>query len=201
MLSLVLASTSPRRKDILKSLGINFYEIPPSFNESLVMDIEKDPVKLSAILALKKAESVVLDKPNLSALVLGADTLVFSETSIFGKPASLFDAKQMLEQHSGRMHKVVSSICCINTVTKKISKRSSISKIYFKKLSVKEIGSYLKTDEWRDAAGGYKIQGKASFFIKKIEGSYSAIVGLPVFELYSVLEEQKALYLLKNFAI
>lgn len=191
MLSLFLASSSPRRKEILESAGIGFSVISHSFDESSVL--EQDPVKLSRLLALKKAESAVCGNKMLSGLILGADTLVFCGDNVYGKPYSVQSAERMLKSHSGNMHCVVSSICCINTVSKEISERTSISRVYFKKLSSEEIRFYLKTNEWHDAAGGYKIQGAASCFIEKIEGSYSGIVGLPLFELYSVLKEQKAL--------
>lgn len=196
MLSLILASASPRRKEILKSLGIDFSVVCPSFDEKSVK--EKNPINLSRILALKKAECVAKSEKVFSALVLAADTLVFSERNVFGKPASVMEAGKMLTELSGSVHSAVTSICCINTVSKKISERSCVSKVYFKTLAKREIDFYLKTNEWKDAAGAYKIQGAASCFIEKIEGSFSGIMGLPLFELYSVLEEQNALCLIPS---
>ncbi|UTC67475.1 MULTISPECIES: Maf family protein [unclassified Treponema] len=200
MKELILASASPRRKEILDSLGVLFCVNASNFDESSIT--EKDPIKKCILTARGKAESLfkVLKQGNdynPQKLILAADTLVFAENTtipnekiIFGKPKNKKEAEMMLKSHSGSVHFVVSAICLLDCETGRISEKQNISKVFFKPLSDEEISAYLKTEEWNDAAGGYKIQGKASFFIEKIEGSYTGIVGLPVRELYELLSEK-----------
>ncbi|UTY31374.1 Maf family protein [Treponema putidum] len=200
MKELILASASPRRKEILDSLGVLFYIKPSNFDESLIT--EKDPVKKCILTAHCKAESLFKTLPrtadnNLNKLILAADTLVFAidteipnKKIIFGKPKTEKEAEMMLKSHSGSAHFVVSAICLLDCKTGQVNEKHNISKVFFKKLSDKEISAYIKTEEWKDAAGAYKIQGKASFFIEKIEGSYTGIVGLPIKELYEILNEK-----------
>ena len=197
MKELILASASPRRKEILDSLGVLFCIKRPNFDESSI--IEKDPVKKCILTARAKAESLFKTLPQNEVshkLILAADTLVFAENTAlpneniaFGKPKNEKEAEMMLKSHSGSVHFVVSAICLLDCKTGQINEKHSVSKVFFKPISDKEISAYLKTGEWKDAAGGYKIQGKASFFIEKIEGSYTGIVGLPVRELYEILNE------------
>ncbi|UTC63927.1 septum formation protein Maf [Treponema sp. OMZ 788] len=200
MKELILASESPRRKEILDSLGVLFCISPSNFDESSIN--ETDPVKKCILTARGKAESLFKSLPQNDGaepqkLILAADTLIFTEDTtipnakiIFGKPKNECEAQMMLKSHSGRAHFVVSAICLLDCETGLISEKQNISEVFFKPLSDKEISAYLKTEEWKDAAGGYKIQGKGSFFIDKIEGSYTGIVGLPVRELYELLSEK-----------
>ena len=197
MKELILASASPRRKEILDSLGVLFSVEISNFDESSIT--EKDPVKRCILTARGKAENLFKTLPQNEGsqkLILAADTLVFAENTafpnekiIFGKPKNEKEAEMMLKNHSGSVHFVVSAICLLDCKIGQISEKHSVSKVFFKKLSDKEISAYLKTEEWKDAAGAYKIQGKASFFIEKIEGSYTGIVGLPVRELYEILNK------------
>ena len=181
MKELILASASPRRKEILDSLGVLFSVEISNFDESSIT--EKDPVKRCILTARGKAESL------FKALPQNEDAQKLIEKIIFGKPKNEKEAEMMLKSHSGSLHFVVSAICLLDCKTGQINEKHSVSKVFFKKLSDKEISAYLKTDEWKDAAGAYKIQGKASFFIEKIEGSYTGIVGLPVRELYEILNK------------
>ncbi|UTC78657.1 septum formation protein Maf [Treponema sp. OMZ 799] len=200
MKELILASASPGRKEILDSLGVLFCIKTSNFDESSIN--EKDPVKKCILTARGKAQSLfkVLQQnegPGTQKLILAADTLIFTENAvapntkiIFGKPKNEKEAEMMLKSHSGSSHFVVSAICLLDCETGLISEKQNISKVFFKPLSDEEISAYIKTKEWKDAAGGYKIQGKASLFIDKIEGSYTGIVGLPVRELYELLFEK-----------
>ncbi|UTC75542.1 septum formation protein Maf [Treponema sp. OMZ 792] len=198
MKELILASASPRRKEILDSLGVLFCIKTSNFDESSIN--ETDPVKKCILTARGKAESLFKTFPQSESpqkLILAADTLIFTENAvapntkiIFGKPKNKTEAEMMLKSHSGRSHFVVSAICLLDCETGLISEKQNISKVFFKPLSDEEISAYIKTKEWKDAAGGYKIQGKASLFIDKIEGSYTGIVGLPVRELYELLSEK-----------
>lgn len=106
-----------------------------------------------------------------------------------GKPADSTDARLMLQSYSNTEHTVITALCCYDEDKQYISTRIKRSKVFFKSLSENEIDWYINTGEWQQAAGGYRIQGVASCFITKIEGSYSGIVGLPIYELYDILTE------------
>lgn len=199
MKELILASASPRRKEILGSLGVLFCIKPSNFDESSIT--EKDPIKKCILTARGKAQDLfkVLqqnDGFDSQKLILAADTLVFTggtafpnKKLIFGKPTNEEEAEMMLKSHSGAVHFAVSAICLLDCETGRITEKHSVSKVFFKKLLDGEISSYIKTGEWKDAVGAYKIQGKASFFIDKIEGSYTGIVGLPIREVYELLTQ------------
>ncbi len=184
MSKLVLASTSPRRKEILQSLKLDFSVFKPVFDENSVK--EQEPVELCKKIAKGKALSAcsVFDK----ALIFSADTLVFCGDCIFGKPKTRIEAKEMLLALSGAEHRVVTALCCIDCKTGRIVERQSISRVWFKKMSSAELDFYLDTEEWKGVAGAYRIQERGAFFIKRIEGSYSNIVGLPIDELYEILK-------------
>ncbi len=193
---IILASNSPRRKEILTSLNLNFSIKSPSFDENSVNDDDK--FELCRKIAKGKGLSVFnelqnsgfdLAKSEANAVILAADTLVFCEGQKLGKPKDEKQAKTMLELLSGKKHSVVTAIFCMDIVSSKIVEKQAVSSVYFKSMSSKEINFYLKTKEWQGVAGAYKIQERAAFFIEKIEGSYSNIVGLPIFDLYEALAE------------
>ena len=192
MYKIILASKSPRRKEILSSLGLKFEVTDSGFDESSVT--EKDPIKLCKLIAENKAKKTAefLTRQNLADkefLILAADTLIFNEKDIFGKPKNSEEAEKMLRTFSGTYHTVITAIYIIDFAARKTYENHSLSNVFFKKLSDKEISVYLKTMEWQDAAGGYKIQEKAGLFIEKIEGSHSGIIGLPINLLYCMLKE------------
>ncbi|AGT44676.1 Maf family protein [Treponema pedis] len=193
-MKLFLASNSPRRKEILKSLNLEFSVSVSDFDESSI--IEENPIKRCVLIAKGKAEAVSLKLKNngTDAFIIAADTLIYKNNgscgkTVFGKPKSLIEAEAMLTSYSGKFHNVITAVYCIDSLCGKEYKRVNISKVFFKKLEPEEITSYLKTNEWRDAAGGYKIQGAASLFIKKIEGSYSGVMGLPICDLYEIFKK------------
>ena len=141
-------------------------------------------------IALRKAEAVLRSPLKINTpWIIAADTLIFSNGTPMGKPADIDDARKMLQSYSNTAHKVITAICCYDEKLQHISTRISSSQVFFKALSEAEINWYLSTGEWQGAAGAYRIQGTAACFITKIEGSYSGIVGLPIYELYDILTE------------
>lgn len=187
---IILASSSPRRQDILKLLNIPFRVVMPEIDESKPDDITIE--KLPEYLATRKVDAVARSLPTGSELpwILGADTLVELDGKTYGKPESQDQAEQFLQELQGKTHQVVTGVALYNGTLHFVSTRTVISKVTFAPMTKEEITWYLETGDWHGAAGGYRIQGLASCFIKNIEGTNSAVVGLPIFELYDMLKEQ-----------
>jgi septum formation protein len=182
----ILASKSPRRKEILNSIGISFEVIESSFEESF--DPSREPADVVEYLSFKKAESVA-GILNDEALVIGSDTVVVLDKEIMGKPQSEKHAYSMLKNLSGRWHHVYSGICVFNAGTGKYSTGFEKTAVKLKMLSDREIWDYIETGEPLDKAGGYAIQGVGSLIVEKIEGCYFNVVGLPVYRLSRLLED------------
>ena len=180
---LILASQSPRRKELLAQVGVYPDDIiPADINET---PLKKEiPLKLAARLASEKASSVALTAPD--NWVLAADTVVACGRRILGKPENISEAERFLKLLSGRRHRVVSGVCLITPNKKKMLKTITTA-VKFKLLSKEELESYLEAEEWNGKAGGYAIQGYAGTFVKWISGSYSNVVGLPLFETAGML--------------
>ena len=187
---IVLASSSPRRQEILKKLGIPFVVHPASIDETPPKDI---PVlKVPEFLASRKVNAVAHSFPVNYEIgwILGADTIVCSRNRMFGKPQTQEEAVKFLTALQGTTHKVITGLALFSGETHFLSTRTSVNKITFAPMTEKEIQWYVNTGEWHGVAGGYRIQGLASCFIEKIEGSESSVMGLPIFELYDILREQ-----------
>ncbi len=183
---LILASASPRRKELLRSVGLKFKIIPAHINEDYVNG--ENPRQHVRRLAQDKAQAIAGKYPE--SLVLGADTIVVIDDLILGKPKNKAEARQMLGKLSGRVHKVFTGFSLAHTasgVTKTIVIQSAVQ---FKSISFEEMEWYISCDEPYDKAGGYAVQGKGAYFIKAIRGSYTNVIGLPLCE---VLEELKKL--------
>ncbi len=180
---IILASKSPRRIELMNSLGFEFkIEVSKIDESSFHFD---NPFKLNQTLALEKAKAIV--KKYSSDIVIGSDTIVTLNNEILGKPKDKNDAMMMLKKLSGKTHEVVTSIAIIKN--KEIIQDTSISKVTFYEMSKKEIEDYLNTNEPYDKAGGYAIQGSfGKKFIKNIEGDYYAIMGLPIAKVYHYLK-------------
>ncbi|ADL07504.1 Maf family protein [Thermosediminibacter oceani] len=180
---LILASASPRRRELLAQLGLDFKVIPSGIDET---SLTAGPPELVAVrLAEQKAADVAMRAGE--GIVIGADTIVVVDDSILGKPKDENDARKMLTRLSGRWHRVYTGIAVIHTASGgKISDYEE-SRVKFKKLSPREIENYIKTGEPMDKAGGYGIQGKGALLVEKIEGCYYNIVGLPLFKLGAML--------------
>lgn len=186
MYHIVLASSSPNRQELLRSIGIPFEVEHPTNDESLI--IHSSSIIMSQRRARAKVDSVKEKYSGKKTILLGCDTLIEKDSIIFGKPKTESEAVSMLHTLSSNNHRVISSIFCLNTYTKKSKKATSISKVWFKKLEEKEVDNYIHSGEWQGVAGSYRIQGRASYFIKKIQGSYWGIVGLPIHELYEIIK-------------
>jgi septum formation protein len=173
----ILASASPRRREILEQLGISF-SVDCSGIEEPPRNAHEAPSRYAIRLARLKARAVAPKYPR--GLVLAADTIVVLGHRIFAKPKTRSEARSMLKSLSGRWHEVVSGICLQDCGARRAYSTSSSSRVHFRRLSPAEIEWYLKTGEYRDKAGAYGIQGFASLFIDRIEGCYFNIVGFPV---------------------
>jgi len=174
MQQIVLASSSPRRKELLEKAGIKFKVIGSKIKEYL--DIKLEPHKLVEKLSLEKAKAV--QNKFKDAIIISADTLVVCEGKIFGKPTDEKDAEKMLEYLSGKTHYIITGFTIIKG--RKIITKSEKTKVTMREISKKEIESYLKTGEPFDKAGAYAIQGRAKKFIEKVEGDLFNAIGLPI---------------------
>ncbi len=187
---IILASSSPRRQEILKMLGIPFRVIMPTTEELFSSVLE--PEDVPEMLAREKVISVVHSLPPLQEIpwVLGADTLIVKDGKIYGKPQDQNEAESFLRAFQGSTHSVITAIILYNGRKKTTSSRVCKTEVTFAPMTDEEINWYLDTGEWHGAAGGYRIQSLASVFIKKIEGSQSCVTGLPIHELFDILKEQ-----------
>lgn len=183
MSKIILASQSPRRKEFMKLLNIDFdvkvANIDEKIDESLGLDngLKK--------LAQEKAKAIFKDFPD--AIVIGSDSIVYQDKEIFNKPKNIEDAFRMIKAYSNSHHSVMTSVCIIS----KDHQVSFVSKckVYFYKISDEEIWDFLKSNEYQDKAGAYAIQGLMAKFIYKVEGDYSAVVGFPIAKVYKSLKE------------
>jgi septum formation protein len=186
MEEIILASTSPRRKELLEKAGIKFKAVSSNINE--YFDPKLTPHELVRKLSLEKAKAV--QKKFKSQIIIAADTIVFVDGIIFGKPKDIIDARKMLEYLSGKTHSIITGFAIINGKTGKTVTKSEETRITMREISEKEINTYLKTKEPYDKAGAYAIQGKAAKFITKIDGDLFSAIGLPI---NTVLKELKTL--------
>jgi septum formation protein len=176
-MKLILASTSPRRAEILHDAGFSFIVVSSAVDETPIPG--EPPNELVQRLANAKAELVAARAAG-PAIVLAADTVVTLEGRIFGKPRSADDARHMLEQLSGRTHAVVTGVTLIRLPDAERRTFVESTLVHFAQLSAEEITRYLATEEPHDKAGAYAIQGRAGRYIPRIEGDYFNVVGLPL---------------------
>ena len=176
MKKLILASQSPRRKELLEKLGVTFTVEPSNVNEDLALSLS--PRKLAEELSRKKAQFIANKRKN--CIIIAADTIVVLKKKIFGKPKSKKEAKEMLKALSGKTHQVITAFTIIDSKTEKRITKSVQTLVAFYKVTSKDLEKYLETEEVFDKAGAYAIQEGAGQFIKKIEGDYTNIVGLPI---------------------
>ena len=183
---LILASSSPRRRYLLKQAGLEFEVIPSRFDESSVA--AASPVAYAKELAEKKAEEISDKYPE--SWVIGADTIVLIDGLILGKPEDRDHARQMLHRLSGQTHQVVTGYCIRCKSAGKCISDTTQTDVQFKVLSTQEIEWYIHTSEPFDKAGAYAIQGLGTFLVKTINGSYTNVVGLPVCEVIECLIQE-----------
>ena len=181
---LILASASPRRSELLRQLGVEFRVVPSEAPETHPDQLTAREV--AQINAYRKARVVAKHFPD--ALVLGADTLVYVGTRLFGKPAALEEAYEMLEQLQGRTHQVVTAICLLHLRNHRQKLFAETTAVTFQPLDAVKIRRYLTQVNPLDKAGAYAIQEKGDWIVEKISGSYTNVVGLPVEKLCEELD-------------
>ena len=182
MYQLILASASPRRKEILNQVGAEFITIVSHIEEHMT---QTNPKELVQKLSYEKATEVAKRVDATNAVILGADTVVVLENKILGKPSSMSEAEQMLEMLSGKVHEVDTGdrIYDVSFVEQ--------TKVEFYPLTKEEILSYIATGESMDKAGAYALQGQSAPYIARIEGDYYNVVGLPIAKIYQELKRHK----------
>ena len=177
MKKIILASQSPRRRELLKKVCPDFDSLCPCYDEKI--DTDSFSEEIIETIAFNKALSLKKTVPG-DSLVLSADTVVVLEGKILGKPKDEDDAVKMLEKLSGKTHKVVTSVSLFDVKTGKHMTRSTTSFVTFNDLSAEQIKNYVKPQKPLDKAGSYGIQELDESFVKQVEGSFSNIVGLPL---------------------
>ena len=176
MKAIILASASPRRRDILKKTGLKF-TVDGSCDEEK-FKLGMGPRALARSLSLQKAQSVAARHRN--ALIIAADTFILLKGEVLGKPHTEEEALRMLKRLNGRVHSVITGFTIIYTKSGKKISRSAETKVHFRRLTMKQIESYVASGESLDKAGGYAIQGLGAVLVKKIEGDFFNVVGLPL---------------------
>jgi len=195
MRRLVLASASPRRRELLAQAGFSFEVHPAHIPEDPLPD--EDPIAYVVRLAREKADAVFaqlsgtqLSSDGAAALqVLGADTTVTLDNHILGKPEDAADAARMLRMLSGRTHRVITGVAVITSNTTEVA--AEVTGVQFLALSDEEIAEYIATGEPMDKAGAYAIQGRAARWIPRVQGCYFNVVGLPIALVSTILESLK----------
>lgn len=183
MKKLILASQSPRRKELLEKCGIAFTCIPADIDETLN---EENPLEEEIQnLSYRKAQAIL--EIHKDALILGSDTIVTIDGKILGKPKDDQEAFTMLQALQGRTHHVLTGLCLLSN--KKKYTDFSVSAVTFAPMTSQEIQEYIATGECKDKAGSYGIQGFGGKYISKIDGDYYAIMGLPLHKVYEALKD------------
>ena len=188
---LILASQSPRRRYLLEQAGIEFSVIPSSFDENSVKPSSPDVY----VRQLAESKARDISEQYAGSWVIGADTIVFIDGNILGKPDSRGEARSMLERLSGKTHQVLTGYCiCCHSIGRLFSDVVK-TEVRFKKLTAREIDWYINSGEPFDKAGAYGIQGIGTFLVRRINGSYTNVVGLPVCEVMDFLIREKIIAL------
>ncbi len=185
---LVLASASPRRKQLLRQIGIPFRTVSSRVREDL---LSRDPLMNARLLAEAKAQAVT--EKSGGNWILGADTIVVLDRAVLGKPSNEDEAFSTLRQLSGKEHRVITGFCLVAPDSKKSHSEAVVTRVTFKALTKIEILGYIATGEPFGKAGSYGIQGIGAFLVKGIAGSYTNVVGLPLCALVNALLSNKAL--------
>jgi septum formation protein len=181
--TIILASASPRRVELLQSAGISFEVRPGEIDETY---LEGEPPEAHTLrLAAEKARAVAAC--NGGRFFIGADTIVVSEGEVMGKPRDAADAERMLRKLSGAVHEVITGFSVFDRETGREVSEAVKTRVFFKPLRLDEIHAYIATGCPFDKAGAYAIQGNAAYMIRGIEGSYTNVVGLPLCEVVEAL--------------
>lgn len=185
---IILASNSPRRRELLKQIGLEFKVIPAEIEEDEGKEKGKSPVEVVKNNALMKAQKVAEMVSDSNSFIIGADTIVVLDGKIIGKPKDEKDAINILKKLRGKYHYVFTGVAVFETPEKRFLVSTVKSKVKMRDYSDEEIIRYVATGEPMDKAGAYGIQGKGALLVEKIEGDYYNIVGLPLVRLYNLLE-------------
>lgn len=185
MKTIILASASPRRKELLEKIRLKFEVEPSNYEEYICPGLE--PHDLARNISLEKAKVVASKHKN--SIIIAADTFVVFSGQILGKPHTEKDAREILEAISGKYHSVITGFSIIDTGKNKTLSKSVETKVYIRKLTLLEIDAYVKSREPLDKAGAYAIQGLGSVFVEKIDGDYYNVMGFPLSALTEALKE------------
>jgi len=183
--ALILASNSPRRRELLAQIGLTFTVSPADVDERLHPG--EAPTDYAERLAREKARAAA--ERAGEGIVIAADTIVVVGGSVLGKPTDAADARRMLTELSGREHEVVTALAVMDAASRRFSVRTSITKVWFRALTEREITAYVATHEPLDKAGAYGIQERGALLVDRIEGCYSNVVGLPLSLLGEMLRD------------
>lgn len=192
-LPLILASASPRRKELLQLAGIPFEAIPSKADEGFLQGESPE----EHVRRVARAKAMEVGRQHQGRWVLGADTVVAIDGRVLGKPGDPREAEEMLRNLSQREHRVLTGFCIWRYPSLEQREDTVISRVKFKDLSAAEIHWYINTGEPFDKAGAYAIQGKAAFMVKEVHGSYTNVVGLPLCEVVEALRELGAVDLFR----
>jgi len=180
---LLLASRSPQRRAILEQLAIPFEAVVPQYDEELTGANPFAEVQRHAQGKARSVAGIAGDRP-----VLGVDTEVVLDGRVYGKPGDEGEAEAMLEELSGQTHEVVSGLCLLTPAWEEL--RHAVTRVSFRALTPRELGLYVVSEEWRERAGGYAIQGLGAALVERIDGDYLNVVGLPTALLVRLLAER-----------
>ena len=184
---IVLASASPRRRELLTQVGITLRTVPAAVDEAVLAgeSAERHVVRLSEA----KALAIAARHEVPGRWFIGSDTVVVRGATILGKPVDAADAAAMLHSLAGRAHQVVTGFAVHDRASGRMLSGAVVTRVWIKPLTAREIASYLATGEPFDKAGAYAIQGHGAFMVPRIEGSYTNVVGLPLCEVLAALEQ------------
>lgn len=175
---IILASQSPRRRDLLTEAGIAFQAVPPKYEEPMLSGKHLNPAALAEEFSYRKAASLAEDYSN--RVILGADTVVARDDEVFGKPDDVEDARRILSALLGTTQQVITGVTLLHAASGHRLTRHEVTHVTMRQMTEKEFEQYLIQGDWKGKAGAYGIQGQADRFIERCEGSYSNVVGLPL---------------------
>jgi septum formation protein len=182
---IVLASSSPRRRELLRLIGLTFRIDRSEYEER--MDLNMAPHRLASHLSLEKARSI--ETKYSDAIIIAADTFILFRGKLLGKPHTLREARRMLAMLNGKTHSVITGFTVMDTFTGKRISKAVETKVHFRRLTAAEIASYVRTGEPLDKAGAYAIQGLGAVIVKEIAGDYFNVIGLPLSSLAEALRK------------
>jgi len=188
MEKIILASASPRRRELLERIGIPFTVMPSDYEEVFDSSPPLDQVRYLAEMKVRRLHS--LHPETRKRLVLGADTCIDLKGRILGKPRDRSEARRFLKEMSGTEHRVLTGVALWDGSTQHMQVDAAVTTIHVAVLDNREIDWYLDTGEWEGAAGGYRIQGKGSMFVERIDGCFFNVVGLPIRLFYGMVHAQ-----------